>query len=99
MGSMFRLPICQDMEYPDVIAAMDEGGIFTYASVVGGKALSLADIRFEGSCAVVIGNEGSGLSPEDAGLCRERITIKMKGNINSLNAAAAAGIILWELMK
>lgn len=99
MGSLFRVPVSQDMEYREVISAMNESGIATYASVVDSSARSLAEVSFEKDAAVVIGNEGNGLSPEDAALCKERITIKMKGNINSLNAATAAGIILWEMMK
>lgn len=99
MGSLFRVPVCSTLEYQSVVLAMNDCGMVTYASVIDGDAESLADISFEENCAVVIGNEGSGLSKGDAGLCKRRLTIRMKGNINSLNAASAAGIILWELMK
>ena len=54
---------------------------------------------FSKGSAVVIGNEGNGLSNDDAMLCDERVTIKMHGNINSLNAAMAGGIILWEMKR
>ena len=43
--------------------------------------------------------EGNGLDSETAMECSERITIKMSGNAESLNAAMAAGIIMWELMR
>lgn len=99
MGSLFRVPLLCNMEYQSVISVMKDADIITYASVIDGSAESLADIAFEENCAVVIGNEGNGLSYEDAALCDKRLTIRMKGNINSLNAASAAGIILWELMK
>lgn len=99
MGSLFRVKLSSDCEYSEVMAKMKDLGVMTYASVIDGSAESLADIAFEDNCAVVIGNEGNGLSYEDASLCARRLTIRMKGNINSLNAASAAGIILWELMK
>ena len=47
----------------------------------------------------MIGNEGNGLSDYDASLADIPLTIKMHGTINSLNAAMAAGIIMWELSK
>lgn len=99
MGSMFRVPFECGMSYSEVIKMMRAHGIVTYATVIDKDAQSLRETDFEQSCAVVIGNEGSGLTAEEAGACDKRVTIKMKGNINSLNAASAAGIFLWELTK
>ena len=53
----------------------------------------------DGACAVVIGNEGNGLPEEVSAACDRRVTIPMHGTIESLNAAMAAGIILWEVQK
>lgn len=99
MGSMFRVPFECGMSFEDVIGLMCERGVTTYASVIDPSAQSLRETEFEPTCAVVIGNEGAGLSQSEIALCDKRITIKMKGNINSLNAASAAGIFLWELTK
>ncbi len=99
MGSMFRVPFECGMSFEDVIGLMRERGVTTYASVIDPSAQSLREAEFEPTCAVVIGNEGAGLSQSEIALCDKRITIKMKGNINSLNAASAAGIFLWELTK
>lgn len=99
MGSMFRISFECGMTYSEVIGMMKEHGIVTYASVIDKSAQSLRETDFEPDCAVVIGNEGSGLTAEEAEACDKRVTIKMKGNINSLNAASAAGIFLWELTK
>ena len=65
-------------------------GIKTYAAVVDKDAISVESINFSEGAAAVIGNEGRGLTREDADLCDDRITIKMQGNIDSLNAAMAA---------
>ena len=99
MGSLFRVPVCDKLSYADVIALFKNSSVKTYAAVVDKDAESLRGFAFPDSCAVVIGNEGNGLTKEDADLCDGKITIKMSGSIESLNAASAATIFLWELMK
>ena len=47
----------------------------------------------------VIGNEGNGLSKEIINLCNDKVTIPMLGRAESLNAAMAAGILMWEMMR
>ena len=72
-------------------------GIVSYATVLDDEAKSITQVCFGGSGIAVIGNEGSGLSPEVVSCCDEKITIKMRGNTESLNAAMAAGIIMWQM--
>ncbi len=98
MGSLFRLSV-EIGDYSEVIRDLHAHGVTTCAAVVDKAAKSLRDFDFPQNSAVVIGNEGSGLSDEEAGLCDEKITIKMNGTIESLNAASAASIFLWELTK
>lgn len=99
MGSMFRVKLTDNDNYADVISSLKDAGVTTYASVIDSSAQSLRDTVFDRRSAVVIGNEGNGLSEEDADACDKKITIKMKGNINSLNAASAASIMLWEMTR
>lgn len=99
MGSVFRLDIYLADTLYDVCELFKASGIKTCAAVVDHTAVSVTECDFSGSCAVVIGNEGNGLSAEDADVCDEKITIRMQGNINSLNAAMAGGIILWEMFR
>ncbi|MFT3951537.1 MAG: RNA methyltransferase [Oscillospiraceae bacterium] len=102
MGSLFRLAIFTDCDYGDALSALTGAGLVTYAAVVGADAADAAEVRdadFSRPCAVVIGNEGAGLSAEEAALCAARVTIRMNGTINSLNASAAAAIILWEMFR
>lgn len=99
MGSLFRVPVCDRLSYAEVISLFKNSSVKTYAAVVDKDADSLQEFSFPDSCAVVIGNEGNGISQADANLCDGKITIKMCGNIESLNAASAATIFLWELMK
>lgn len=99
MGSLFRVPVCDELSYAEAISLFKNSSVKTYAAVVDKDAESLRGFQFPKSCAVVIGNEGNGLTREDADRCDGKITIKMSGSIESLNAASAATIFLWELMK
>lgn len=99
MGSVFRLQIYHEKDLQTVCDLFGKLAVKTYAAVIDKDAVSLTDVDFENGCAVVIGNEGNGLSAEDSSCCDEKITIKMQGNINSLNAAMAGGIILWEMFR
>lgn len=98
MGSLFRMNIA-DTDEKSAFAAFAAKGIKSYAAVVDSDALSLSDCKFPQGAAAVIGNEGNGLPAEVADACDVRLTIKMHGHINSLNAATASAIIMWELTK
>ena len=63
-----------------------------------GDALRLGDFRFGPLDCIVIGNEGEGVSDSLANLC-EALTIPMAQGAESLNAAAAAAVIMWEMSK
>lgn len=96
MGSAFRV---NHYVYDDVGVLLEDfrrNGITTYAAVVD----SPNDVRAEsyvGGSAIVVGNEGNGLPAEVVQQCDKTITIKMRGSIDSLNVAMAAGIIMWKL--
>ena len=61
-------------------------------------AKRLGEFAFSGRSAVVIGSEGAGISPRIAALCGEKIYIPIQ-SAESLNAAVAASIIMWEMRK
>ncbi len=98
MGSIGRVKIFVENDFEKVCKTFEKIGVKTLASVVR-NGVSVTEYDFSKSCAVVIGNEGQGLSENDADLCAEKITIQMHGNINSLNAAVAGTIILWEMFR
>lgn len=98
MGSIFRLNV-SEIDFERDFPEFEKQGIPTFAAVVDSDAVSLTSCDFSRGGAVLIGNEGNGLPKEVSEMCSERLTIKMQGNVNSLNAAMAAGIIMWELMK
>lgn len=99
MGTVFRLPIRVCEHICAELKGLSLAGISTYAAVVNQPAESLSDILFERNGVAVIGNEGNGLPQEIIDACDRRLTIAMRGNAESLNAAMAAGIILWQMTK
>ena len=99
MGSIFRENIYIVNDTDRLFELFTDGGVETSAAVIDTDAEKVTSCRFPGRQAVFIGNEGNGLPRDIALRCTRRITIPMNGTINSLNAAMAAGILMWELCK
>lgn len=99
MGSIFRMNICIENDTDALFDMLGKGGVSTAAAVIDSDTEKITDISFTGRYAVFIGNEGKGLPTEISASCTRRVTIPMNGTINSLNAAMAAGILMWELKK
>ena len=97
MGSLFRLPVIIADNFTDYMEELKQNGFKIYAAVPDNSAKSVKETDFSGSAAVMIGNEGNGLS-ECAKALGTKVTIPMKGRAESLNAAAAASIIIWEML-
>lgn len=99
MGSVFRVPVL-DVPSPEMLLdILNQQQICSYASVPSVSATPLTDCQFSSGCAVWIGNEGNGLPESVISACQHAVTIPMKGGAESLNAAMAAGILLWEMMQ
>lgn len=97
MGSVFRMNIWHGMDIEYVINQFRNAEVKTYPAVISSDALSLKKCDFSDGGAVLIGNEGNGLPQNVVDMCDIPVTIKMNGNINSMNAGMAAGIIFWEM--
>ncbi|MGN0452705.1 MAG: TrmH family RNA methyltransferase [Ruminococcus sp.] len=97
MGALFRVPFEIVRSAPEFIKNFRHTGK-AYAAVVR-DAKALSDISFSGNVLIAIGNEGNGLTEATVSACSERVTIPMNGNAESLNAAIAGGILMWEMMK
>lgn len=98
VGSFPRVNIYVEDDFETVTKLFAEKDIRTAAAVISGGT-DILDYDFSEGCAVVIGNEGRGLPEEHIALCTDKVSISMKGSINSLNAAAAATIFLWEMTR
>ena len=97
MGAVFRLPILIADDFLAYIRSAASDGVKTYASSPVGN-VRITDIKFDGGI-MLIGNEGAGLSEEAIKACSETVTIPMKGRAESLNAAAAAALLMWEMLR
>ena len=95
-GSLFRLPMVYGVEEESFWAAAGENGLAVYAAMPLGSTL-LGSAGLTGPCAFIIGSEGRGVRPE--------ISARAKGlriptaGVESLNAAVAAGILLYEARR
>jgi TrmH family RNA methyltransferase len=96
-GSVFRLPVLASSE-AKAFQHLREAGIRTCAAMAR-EADPLHEVDLTGPVALVIGSEGSGLSPEIAAQCDSRITIPCPGPVESLNAAVAASVLLYETSR
>lgn len=97
MGSIYRMPVLQ-ADLLEILPVLKEKKIQTYAAHLQGKNWYHEENYKEGT-AFFIGNEGNGLSDElsDAADCL--IKIPMEGKVESLNAAMAAGILMYETAR
>ena len=94
MGVHFRSVIYRDT-LAHAAALVREAGLPLYAAALGGDTIDLRQAEL-GRCAVIIGSEGRGVSPEALALCGQTVKIPMSDTCESLNAAAAAAVVLWE---
>ena len=99
MGAVFRLPVAVVPDLPGLLERMGARGMETLAAVPDAQARSIREVRPAGGAVIAIGNEGAGLTPACIRACRQRVTIPMRGRAESLNAAGASAILMWELMK
>lgn len=90
-GAQFYLPIIEGV---DIVSEMQNFAGDTYATTMHGESLYVQDLTQP--CAFVIGNEGAGLSNKAVKAASHQIIIPMNKNLESLNAAAAAAICLFE---
>lgn len=99
MGGVFRLPFLIADRMEAAVDAMQRQGMTVWACVLDPAATPVHRAPLGPGSVCLIGNEGNGLRPETIAACRERLTIRMAGRAESLNASMAAGIVLWELTR
>ena len=97
MGSIFRVPFTIVEDLPQVVEKLKENGIITYAAHLKGDAYNSGTLGKD--CALLIGNEARGLSDAVASKADKRIKIPMAGKVESLNAAVATAILMYEAAR
>lgn len=98
MGTIYRLPFYVTENLPETIDRLKTMGVTTYSAHLQGED-SYDRFSYSGHTAFFIGNEGNGLSPEVAERTDKKIRIPMAGQVESLNAAMAATVLLFEAAR
>ncbi|MCI8360548.1 MAG: RNA methyltransferase [Clostridiales bacterium] len=98
MGALFRTRLFPADDFCGTLAALRERGMSLYAALPRRDARPVTQVRFGPGAVILIGNEGGGLTEEAVALSQP-VTIPMGGRAESLNAAAAAAILMWEMLR
>ena len=97
MGSVFRMPFTV-LPMEKILEDLRSRNVRTFAAHLLGKA-SYTDCDFTAPSALLIGNEGNGLTPETANAADELLRIPMEGQVESLNAAVSAAVLMYEAKR
>ena len=97
-GALEYMPVARVTNITNAIKELKERGVWIFGTAAeGATPLYQADLK--GAAAIIIGNEGDGMSRLVAESCDLKVSIPMKGRISSLNASAAAAILLYEAVR
>lgn len=98
MGSIYRVPFLVTQDLAGTIGELKKHRIGIYAAHLKGK-MQYDEPDYNGAAAFLIGNEGNGLTDEIADLADTYIRIPMEGNVESLNAAVSASLLMYEVNR
>ena len=97
MGAVFRCPVWT-CDVPALRALLTASGLPLYGAALRTDTVDARRVDYT-RCAVAIGSEGKGLSRELLACCDRTVLIPMRDHCESLNAAAAATVLLWEMAR
>ncbi len=99
MGAIFKINICVVDDFKKSIINLKKSGKTVLGTALNRDSLILGNHKLSTQDVVIVGNEGHGLSKEVFDLCDNTLYIPMCENTESLNAAIATAIIMWEFSK
>ena len=97
MGAVFRQRVLR-LDRSELPAWLEEHGLPLYGAALSKDAQDMRGLDLT-HAAVAVGSEGQGLSPELLALCRGEVIIPMDARSESLNAAVAASVLMWEMAR
>jgi 23S rRNA (guanosine2251-2'-O)-methyltransferase len=97
-GAVEHLAIARVRNVADFLADAKAAGCWCYGAAADAAASYLRP-DYRGGCVLVIGAEGRGLRPRVAGACDELVALPMRGELQSLNASAAAAALLYAILQ
>lgn len=98
MGSIYRVPFFVAEDWEKTILQIKESGVHLYAAHLQGTQ-NYDTFDYTKGCGFFVGNEGAGLTQETTELAEYLLRIPMEGQLESLNAAMAAGILMYETAR
>lgn len=98
MGSIYRMPFLYTEDLIETIRRLQARKIQIFAAHLRGKAY-YDEKDYRTGCGFLIGNEGNGLTDAAADAASDYIRIPMKGKVESLNAAVAASVLMYEAAR
>ena len=97
-GAVSYIPVARVPNIPALLKDLKKQGIWVFGTAADGNT-TLYNADLKGPAAIVIGSEGTGMTRLAAENCDFLVSIPMKGKISSLNASAAAAILLYEAVR
>ena len=97
-GAVAHVPVARVPNLPALLKELKEEGVWVFGTAANGTT-SLYQADLKGPAAIVIGSEGAGMGRLVAENCDFTVSIPMFGKINSLNASAAAAVLLYEAVR
>ena len=99
MGSLFRTDIRRSEDMAKEVALLQKEGFRIFATALDKRSLDIRKVDFSGKIGFVIGNEGHGVSAEVIEACDGTVIIPMREGPESLNAAVASSVVMWEAAR
>ena len=99
MGTLFNQPIDRVADLGETVKGLRAAGRRVFAAALTEEADCLGSFSLQKSDCIVIGNEGHGLSDEIVRQCTKSVIIPMSGRAESFNAAVAASLLMWEMVR
>ncbi|MEG1710458.1 MAG: 23S rRNA (guanosine(2251)-2'-O)-methyltransferase RlmB [Clostridia bacterium] len=96
-GAAQHVKVARVTNINNTIRELKEKNIWVYAADMNGQSIYKTNLK--GALAVVIGGEGNGVSKLTKELCDGVISLPIKGEVGSLNASVACGIVLYEALR
>ena len=97
-GAVAHMPVARVANIPSLIKDLKKQGVWVFGTAAKGTT-NLYEADLKGAAAIVIGSEGDGMTRLAEENCDFLVSIPMKGKLNSLNASAAAAILLYEAVR
>ena len=97
-GAVAHVPVARVPNIPSLLKDLKKQGVWVFGTAANGTT-NLYDADLKGAAAIVIGSEGEGMTRLAEENCDFLVSIPMRGKLNSLNASAAAAILLYEAVR